>query len=134
MKRVRRGGWLLPVLVLGVAAWLVLHPGEPVRPLTPAELAGCYAGSGARIVLRADGSMRAGSVEARYHIIPGVRGSRPDTLAPEGVEAAMAGDRLVFSRSDAPGRWYPVAGTRLSLYAGNALRHLPKLPCEGVTS
>ncbi len=107
----RSGGWLLTAVVLAVAAWLLFLPGKTAPVLTQADLVGCYAGGGARVVLRMDGTMQAGDLEGRYHIAHGSQGVRPQTVLPARVTAHADQGRLRFAPGEGADRW-SLAGER----------------------
>ncbi|MBX3565051.1 MAG: hypothetical protein KF730_10800 [Sphingomonas sp.] len=122
-------GWLLTAMVVAVVAWMLLAPGKLEPPLGPEDVAGCYAGGGARIVIRPDQTMRAGDIETRYHIYPGVRGSRSDAVVPDKVRASGDAAGLRFEEVDITSRWWVSRGKGLQVN-GVMMR---RVPCEGAT-
>lgn len=128
----RRGGWLLTLVVLGMAAWMVFAPVKPAPVLTLADMAGCYAGGGVEVHLRADGTMRADGMDGRYHIAPGVQGSRPQAVVPDRIVARADTGRLRFVAGGPTDRW-SIAGGRQA-YLSVAGVKMMKGKCGSVTS
>lgn len=119
-------GWSLTALVLAFAAWTMLAPDEPEQPLGPEDLVGCYVDGAARIVIRPDQTMRAGGIETRYHIYPGVHGSRSDAVVPHKVLASGKAGGLRFETVDITSRWQVSRGK--GLYVNGVM--MPRVPCE----
>lgn len=124
-----RNGWLLTVVVLAVAAWTLFVPEKLPPELTRTDLAGCYVGGGARLALRADGTMQAGGLEGLYHIAPGAHGSRPQAVVPDRIVARAEDGKLLFQLADGGDRW-SIIGEQATWLSVVGVR-MQRQHCEG---